>query len=864
MKFPRNSSTLEHHIRFSRTHSVRATWNSPKAPQSGCGAQFGDENPSARDSEPYVGGERSSKAVNKSVQRTASLRPSKRSPQFPKLLLSRGLSKLISPAEQTTVVTSKSRRYHQNKMLSWLQFITTPTVDTPGTALLLFFDDKRYVIGNIHEGLTRAVAELGIRLGKVSDIFIAGEIKWKNTGGLVGTILSIGDTVKANSALGKHMADRQECQQSPTVGGQVSRSREGVNNVEPDENRAITVHGGPNLAHTFATMRHFVFRRGVPLLIDEYSQEMEEKPRRTEWKPDWVDDRIQVWNMPVAPIRSDHVEAFSKSESPLKRSFHEFWGGETPCAESNSDPTASSQKMANNAAEDMVLRKMVISQMFNSSWRHDDLVEIPLADVVMPASIFVRDKSTNTVLPYQGPMPGGTSPLPQMDVLIRRPWPGSRLDQLPFTRPSPIAMSYIFRKHRQRGKFMPEKATALQVPSGKQWGLLADGLAVQSMDGRTITPDMVLGESTDGRGVAVVDLPTPDYVHNLVTRPEWQASEVMSGVEMVIWILGPGVEENTELQTFMNEFKHVQHVVSSLDHCANRYSFDTAAAAAIRLRQIDAPRHPPLICNNEIPPQPSQPAPGLPCKPKIIQAERGLKAMLQPRVSLKEDEIPPTLDVEEVMRRTPWSAIKLAKSAMENLSSEGAQQESASQNLPSPEAEIVSLGTGSASPSKYRNVSGTLLRVPGSGSYLLDCGENTLGQLKRLYNPQELREIFRDLKLVWISHLHADHHLGLTSVIRAWYEEHYPEQQSLQKRRRPSLMELLTPPTVQLQEKGRLCVVTGERMLHWLKEYSGVEDFGYNRLTLICSTTVPTSYPATKLTWQGRDVIFNGIHENER
>jgi hypothetical protein len=34
------------------------------------------------------------------------------------------------------------------------------------------------------------------------------------------------------------------------------------------------------------------------------------------------------------------------------------------------------------------------------------------------------------------------------------------------------------------------------------------------------------------------------------------------------------------------------------------------------------------------------------------------------------------------------------------------------------------------------------LKVPGYGYYLLDCGENTLGQLKRVFEPEELREDF--------------------------------------------------------------------------------------------------------------------------
>lgn len=41
---------------------------------------------------------------------------------------------------------------------------------------------------------------------------------------------------------------------------------------------------------------------------------------------------------------------------------------------------------------------------------------------------------------------------------------------------------------------------------------------------------------------------------------------------------------------------------------------------------------------------------------------------------------------------------------------------------------------------------------------LLDCGENTYGQLYRHYYD-ETPEMLRRLKVVFVSHLHADHHL---------------------------------------------------------------------------------------------------------
>lgn len=53
------------------------------------------------------------------------------------------------------------------------------------------------------------------------------------------------------------------------------------------------------------------------------------------------------------------------------------------------------------------------------------------------------------------------------------------------------------------------------------------------------------------------------------------------------------------------------------------------------------------------------------------------------------------------------------------------------ENITREDVEIVLLGTGSSQPSKYRNVSSIFVNLFSKGSLLLDCGEGTLGQLKR-------------------------------------------------------------------------------------------------------------------------------------
>ncbi|CAG8730253.1 3684_t:CDS:2, partial [Racocetra fulgida] len=56
-------------------------------------------------------------------------------------------------------------------------------------------------------------------------------------------------------------------------------------------------------------------------------------------------------------------------------------------------------------------------------------------------------------------------------------------------------------------------------------------------------------------------------------------------------------------------------------------------------------------------------------------------------------------------------------------------------NIPGNNVIVTTLGTGSTLPSKYRNVSSTLLTIPNDGCILLDVGEGTLGSLFRHLGP---------------------------------------------------------------------------------------------------------------------------------
>ncbi|OJD25287.1 hypothetical protein ACJ73_03343 [Blastomyces percursus] len=758
---------------------------------------------------------------------------------------------------------SKAGGHHP--MIFFCEFITTPTADTPGTSLIIHFDDKRYLFGHVPEGLQRACSHRNIRLSHVTDIFMSGRTSWTNNGGLLGIILTLAESVNtaAWSQREVRQAKTQRLKRLAEQTDNPEQSRYYRDRLELLEERnrqlaesldakgKLAIHGGPNLTRTVATARKFIFRTGMPVYINEFNEfsnefavgKEEEKGEgkgeggeRNVAKPTWTDSHLKVWVLSVSPTTSRGSPAGSAegTKNGRKRSLDEFQEGAGAAAAPELGSEGKNVSDSDKRAQDQIVCQAVVSDMFNSAWRLDSLVEMRLPEVRLPANIFVRNGETHKLEPYTGPGLDGTQPVPDIPVLVRKPWPGAMTQTLPPTTPSDVSISYIIQHHDVRGKFNAAKAIALGVKKGPNFGKLASGRSVETSDGKIITPDMVLGETQPGGGLAFVDIPTPDYVENLVNRPEWTTPEVMRGLASFIWILGPGVGSHPLLREFVSKMSQYKHIVSSSDYCPNYLAFPVGSTETAHFSFIDNERFHLPHYNNEEAPQKTFLTPGPrsdsptkdPLKSVFLPASPNLRVELQPKFQINSSGVHKPLDGEGIRQHMSSRVKRAARVANQDIQSPQFQEAlgDVRRNVPNQDAEIITLGTGSSLPSKHRTVSATLLRVPGVGNYLFDCGENTLGQLQRAFSPEELREVLRDLRVIWISHLHADHHLGTVSVIRAWHEVTHGTLSSTAPV--PKVEHDLT----KLLSERRLFVASDAKMIEWLAEYSDIENYGFDKL----------------------------------
>ncbi|MCD7453414.1 tRNAse Z trz4, mitochondrial [Datura stramonium] len=377
-------------------------------------------------------------------------------------------------------------------------------------------------------------------------------------------------------------------------------------------------------------------------------------------------------------------------------------------------------------------------------------------------------------------------------------------------KPGDLAVVYICELPEIKGKFDPKKAAALGLRPGPKYRELQLGNSVQS-DHQDIMvhPSDVLGPSVPGPIVLVVDCPTPSHLQELSSKhsltpyysyPSEESKEMCKKVDCVIHLSPASVTCTTEYQQWMSRFGEVQHVMAG--HQLKNVEIPilkSSARITTRLNYL-CPQFFPSPGFWSLPQLKSLPsvskAPSefsLPASCQVITAENLLKFHLRPYAQLGLDrssipeitsrpkiiedlisEIPEIVDACEhitqllhgsnnanggsttvhannVLKEEPWLHETALPSCLEGITRE--------------DMEIVLLGTGSSQPSKYRNVTSIFINLFSKGSILLDCGEGTLGQLKRRFGIEGADEAVKGLRCIWISHIHADHHTGLARIL---------------------------------------------------------------------------------------------------
>lgn len=347
-----------------------------------------------------------------------------------------------------------------------------------------------------------------------------------------------------------------------------------------------------------------------------------------------------------------------------------------------------------------------------------------------------------------------------------------------------VSTCYSIKFNSIRGRFDVAKAMELGVPKGPLFGKLTNGVEVQLDSGAVIKPEQVLSETRAFEKVLVIDIPSSQYL-KAAYDTKWVEQD--EKVALVYHFLGKDVNIDDKYESFINSFgEGVQHILSHPKYCPNSITFKRFSTTILNLKSISKDQYNLPYTNLHTAVLPDS----ITSSTQAHLALLGQSVVVECSVPAVRNKVTVNnKEAQDLLDNNSWD--KLYDEQIKNNTSytkkEILSDASVSKSQPDParpikdQVEVITLGTGSALPSMHRNVLSNLVRIPFKNeatnayeykSIFLDAGEGSLGTLKRTVGDDEqtLQKYFNELQTIYLSHLHADHHLGIVSLLKEWFK----------------------------------------------------------------------------------------------
>ncbi|KAG7445158.1 uncharacterized protein BT62DRAFT_951536 [Guyanagaster necrorhizus] len=614
--------------------------------------------------------------------------------------------------------------------------LTTVTSDTE-PAIIITFDRAKYLF-NAGENSGRAFLQSKRNWRKTRGVFFT-DVSSQRIGGLPGLLMTFADAT-------------------------INR---------------INVFGPPGLLHLMAAMRLYTYRDTMtvePIEVPLMTQ-MSAKPT-----PTFKDDNITVYSIPVFPTTdapmSQHTGFVMETVTPkiLKRKRQS----------EGLEATQSPENLEGEAADDW--RRLLVQTMFPEPEKPAKR-QHPSQEAAEETSGYVRLNSPlnrgNLIAAAERRVPAPPGFYKQLPKFVS---PHPRRDSDPSLTPT---LSYIIAGPRVRGKFDAEKAEMLKIPSGPLRSRLTKGQTItfnvkegDTVMERTVKPEDIVGPSEVPQVVIILDIPSVSHIPSLIAsftdspfyaKFRSHSTEDMADykIRTVFHICGKGVLEDERYTAFMNAFDpDCHHVISSREHCPDPVTFTSAAFQQLRLQSLD----PEIFAVPKFSLQPAKDIKAIPNMPERCHLMSSSTTIhLRPPTELIQEDTVQDLDLFHPAVASPTlialPPITKDKYAEAQAAVKAIESDENRTTCKGADIGVHPLGTGSAVPSKYRNVSSTLITIPGFGNIILDAGEGTWGQLVRLFGMDQAAsnnvwEVLRNTKCIFASHIHGDHHMGLSAILR--------------------------------------------------------------------------------------------------
>lgn len=358
---------------------------------------------------------------------------------------------------------------------------------------------------------------------------------------------------------------------------------------------------------------------------------------------------------------------------------------------------------------------------------------------------------------------------------------------------TPKLVSYLCTLPNLPGALDPQKCKDLKVPVGPLLGKLKSGLDVTLPDGSIVRSVDVCSPRERGLNFLIVECPETSSLEQFTTNQQLDANRNLRlqkdgrQVDFVIHLSPPDIVQSPNYQRWMQGFADsCKHFLAS-NSDARVANFIECYRFQYLLNQLDDKIFPLLYLPENLRQKPIEELKCQTFTERLPSHIDEIDDVINPdfrmvgdfeqlgsvttlnsldKISIRPKKMLETLDAEN-------SLDILYREAQQNphFQEELEKLRSLQSTLPKAEdhePELVFLGTGSAIPNKLRNTSGILInfKFPRHSSVIMDCGEDSYGQLLRHYGPDDTARILKQLDLIYVSHHHTDHHVGMIDLLR--------------------------------------------------------------------------------------------------
>ncbi|XP_078044137.1 ribonuclease Z isoform X2 [Augochlora pura] len=324
--------------------------------------------------------------------------------------------------------------------------------------------------------------------------------------------------------------------------------------------------------------------------------------------------------------------------------------------------------------------------------------------------------------------------------------------------------TYICEIHPRQGKLSLEKCLKFGVQVGPLLSKLKRGLDIIKKNGQIVRSKDVCMEPGPKVTLIVVECPDEDYLEPIVNNTKFSKYHLTASdkehKEDIVYIFHFTPEDifnHPRYQAWLQKFpSRTEHVILNNENTCmgseavykQQYIMNTLQPEIFPLLSEDSLKEEKETINNNI------------HRAKTLQQVKihpFLNPITKTRICPTPEKYIDCLLEEEELRET-----------LDKLKEQISKKTEELNLVNTPEyPRIVMLGTGSSTPNKVRNTSAILLRIDKNSSMLLDCSEGTVCQIIRFYGNSKAKEILRSIKAVFLSHKHADHHLGIIGLMKA-------------------------------------------------------------------------------------------------